>query len=103
MTALTQVRSLGDMWAYMNSTLIPGLSYEGTRYTLDRANVLVGAARIRQLRARPGLPEWYSTRVCGGYLDLSVFFVRVPIPPTKHVLVFCQLHVSNHQVYKYNA
>ena len=41
-------------WDYINDTLVPGLSYDGTRLILDRANVLVGAARIRQLRAVPG-------------------------------------------------
>jgi len=42
------------MWQYIEYSFVPSLHPGNTRYIADDANVLVGVARIRQLRVVPG-------------------------------------------------
>ena len=58
------------MWAYFETTLIPGLSDNGTQYVIDKINYLIGPARIRQIRE---LPVNGTVKTINNYKDASNF------------------------------
>ena len=45
------------MWQYIEHTFVPSLYPGNTRYIADDANLLVGLARIRQVRVEPGTAD----------------------------------------------
>ena len=49
-----QVQTTDDMWRYIEHSFVPSLIHDSTRYTADNANIVVGIARIRQLRVVVG-------------------------------------------------
>ena len=47
---LFQVQTTDDMWNYIKYSFVPALLHGNNRYIADDTNILVGIARIRQLR-----------------------------------------------------
>ncbi|KAK2190840.1 hypothetical protein NP493_66g01013 [Ridgeia piscesae] len=65
--ARPKVRTTIDMWQYIEHSFVPSLHAGNTRYIADDANVLVGFARIRQLRVVPG-PDSFGAEDTASYL-----------------------------------
>ena len=63
-----QVQTTDDMWRYIEHTFVPSLIHGSTRYTADDATIVVGIARIRQLRVVVGRAHDISLclQVAGG-------------------------------------
>ena len=59
MLTVPQVSDVSHMWDYLRGTLVPSLQVvDGTTetvHTADMSNVLVGRARLRQLRVTAGM------------------------------------------------
>ena len=48
--SLFQVKTTNEMWSYIKLTFVPALHIGDGPYISDDTNILVGVARIRQLR-----------------------------------------------------
>ena len=51
---LFQVRTTNEMWRYIKLSFVPALDTGDRPYIADGTNILVGVARIRQLRIVAG-------------------------------------------------
>ena len=71
---LPQVMNAQDFWTWTKKVLVPGLYnstwYNGNRhgatgFCSDRTSVIIGVARLRQLRVKSGKPLNRATIRCG--------------------------------------